>query len=227
MSALLFPPTPNDGDTYEGYIFNAAKNVWQWQALVPSVESLSDTVITTPGAGQALVYDGTNWINGPGGGLVAVKEALKTDVESFTSVSEGGNVAVTGLSITHAVQDPANRLIISAFFGAAANFDGEGNVGIAVHDGTGFIAIPPADGNRTRLTAGGRVSTNKLSAIVTMPSVTFVHTPNTTDSKTYTVRAINVRGGTRTLIINRSERNNDDAFTSLAVSSLVIQEVAV
>jgi hypothetical protein len=33
MTALLFPPTPSDGDTYAGYVFNAAKNVWQWQAL--------------------------------------------------------------------------------------------------------------------------------------------------------------------------------------------------
>jgi len=170
------------------------------------------------------VYDGSAFKTV--GGLVAVESVLKTD--TFTaSVSAGGNVAVTDLSITHEVSDPANKLIISAFFGAAANSNGIGDVGIAVHDGTGLIAIGDADGSRTRVTAGGRAFATSSSNAVTMPSVTFVHTPNTTDSKTYTVRAINIVSSTETLYINRAESDSDSESRSRAVSSLVIQEVAV
>jgi len=132
------------------------------------------------------VYDGAAFKTV--GGLVAVESALKTD--TFTaSVGAGGNVAVTDLSITHEVSDPANKLIISAFFGAAANSNQAGNVGIAVHDGTSLIAVGDAGVNQTQVTAGGFISQTGASnapLVVSMPSATFVHTPGT-GSKTYTV----------------------------------------
>ena len=178
-------------------------------------------------------YDGTDWENVPNesdvdaaGGLVAVKHALKTDAESFTSVASGGNVALPGLSITHEVADPSNRLIISAFIGAAGNLQGRGQVGIAVHDGTGLLAIGDAAGVRTRVTAGGDVAASERNVVVTMPSITFVHSPGT-GSKTYTVRAINIRADPQTLFINKPERTDDSANFPRSVSSLVIQEVKV
>ena len=160
------------------------------------------------------------------GGLVAVKSAIFTGTQT-QSLTGGANVAVTDLEITHALADANNRLIISAFLGAAASSGGSGRLGIAVDDGTGLIAIGDADASRTRVTAGGRVGETTGNQIVTMPSVTFVHTPNTTDSRTYTVRAINIDRDTLTLFINRNERNTDDEFIPRAVSSLVIQEVKV
>ena len=159
------------------------------------------------------------------GGLVAVKHAIFTGTES-ESVLSGENFAVQDLEITHALADASNKLIISAFFGAAANSDGTGRVGIAVHDGTGLIAIGDADGVRTRVTAGGLVAGSDSLLVVTMPSVTFVHTPNTTDSRTYTVRAINI-SGTQTLFINREENDGNFPSRPRAVSSLVVQEVKV
>ena len=176
---------------------------------------------------QVTVFDGSAFK--PVGGLVAVKSALKTDIESFTSVAASGNVTVTGLSVTHEVQDPANRLIISAFFGAASVNNQFGNVGIAVHDGSGLIVIGDAAGSRTRVTAGGFVhgfTGGNQALVVGMPSVTFVHTPGA-GSKTYTVRAINVTSSAQTLNINRAQSDNDDGSRPRSVSSLVIQEVAV
>ena len=161
------------------------------------------------------------------GGLVAVKSAIFTGIQD-ASVLAGDNLAVTDLEITHALADASNKLIISAFLGSAGSGQDFGRVGIAVHDGTDLIAIGDEDGNRTRVTAGGRVQGTGVAnstLVVAMPSVTFVHTPNTTDSKTYTVRAIHVGAGTRTLFINRSEDNTNDEGRPRGVSSLVIQEV--
>ena len=159
------------------------------------------------------------------GGLVAVKHVLKTNTFS-ASVGAGANVAVDDLSITHEVADAANRLIITAFFGAAANAATGGQVGIAVHDGTGLIGIGDADGSRTRVAAGGDVSAVGNTRIVAMPSITFVHTPGA-GSKTYTVRAVNTTTGTQTLFINRSQGDGNDAGFTRTVSGLVIQEVKV
>ena len=160
------------------------------------------------------------------GGLVAVKSAIFTGTQT-DSVAGQANLAVTDLEITHALADASNKLIISAFRGAAASSGGTGAVGIAVHDGTGLIAIADADGIRTRVTAGGAVTAGSTDILVTMPSVTFVHTPNTTDSRTYTVRAINIRTETRTLFINRTQEDTNFATQPRAVSSLVVQEVKV
>ena len=159
-----------------------------------------------------------------GGGLVETKSALFTGTQS-ASVATQANVAVTDLSITHEVADASNKLIISAFLGAAANSQGQGNVGLAIHDGTSLIAIGDASGTKTQVTAGGIIDGGGSVYDVTMPSVTFVHTPGA-GSKTYTVRAINMDDTTETLYINRSV-NDSDQFGPRAVSSLVIQEVSV
>jgi hypothetical protein len=169
------------------------------------------------------VYDGAVFRRV--GGLVAVKEAIKTDTFS-ASVTSSSNAAVTGLSITHEVQDPTNRLIISAFFGTSASSVGAGNIGVGVaQDGT-LIGIGAADGSRTRVGAGGIVSPSSASAIASMPSISFVHTPGA-GSKIYTVRAINIRTATATLYVNRSEQDSNTADFARSISALVIQEVAV
>ena len=161
----------------------------------------------------------------PAGSIIAVKDAIFTGTQS-ASVAASANIAVTSLSITHEVANASNKLIISAFLGAAANSDGKGQVGLAIDDGTSLIAIGDADESRVRTTAGGRIHDTGDTQIVTMPSVTFVHTPGT-GSKTYTVRAINLDTGTKTLYINRGQSDTNSAGSPRAVSSLVIQEVAV
>ena len=192
-----------------------------------------DTALPSPLQGQ-LVYlkdqdtvqkfDGSNFL--PVGGLVEVKSALFTGIQS-ASVTAGDNVSVTNLSITHAMQNASNKLIITAYMGVAASSSGVSDVGIAVADGTTLIGIGNASLSRTRVGAGGRAQGTAGTNVVTMPSVTFVYQPGTTASKTYTVRAINISNATRTLFINRSELDTDAQFNSRAASSLVIQEVAV
>jgi len=159
------------------------------------------------------------------GKIIAVKDALFTGTQS-ASVTAGSNVAITDLSITHEVASASNKLIISAFVGAAQSAAGKGNLGIAVYDGTSFIALGDTASSRTSVTAGGVVAGTSAQNLVTMPSMTFVHTPGA-GSKTYTLRAINLAGGTETLYINRSQSDVDEAASSRAISSLVIQEVAV
>jgi hypothetical protein len=157
-------------------------------------------------------------------GLVAVKHALFTGTQS-ASVAAGGDVAVTDLEITHEVADAANSLIITAFLGAASNSNNLGNVGLAVFDGTNFLAVGAADGVRVRVSAGGNVSTTS-DQVVTMPHITFVHTPGA-GSITYTARALNIDGNTRTITINRPSNDTNAQSRARAVSALIIQEVRV
>jgi hypothetical protein len=160
------------------------------------------------------------------GGLVAVKSALFTGTQT-NSTASGANFAVTNLSITHTLADASNKLIISAYFGAAATSEGRGGVGIAVMDDATLIGIGDADGSRPRVGAGGQVSPSSAVRLVTMPSVTFVYSPGDASAHTYTVRAINIDSSTQTLFVNRTEVDNNSADSGRAASALVIQEVKV
>jgi hypothetical protein len=176
---------------------------------------------------EVVKYDGSAWTSvGEPSGLVAVKHALFTGTQT-NSTAGGANFAVTDLSITHTLADAANKLIISAYFGVAATTGGSGNVGLVVADDGTFIGVGDAEGSRSRVSAGGAVSVNAADFVVAMPSVTFVYEPGDTLSHTYTVRALNISGTTRTLYINRSQSDGNAAGVSRGSCGLVIQEVKV
>jgi hypothetical protein len=163
----------------------------------------------------------------PVGSIIAVKHALFTGTQT-NSTATTANFAITDLSITHALADAANKLIITVHVGSASSSDGtnnRGNIGLAVFDGTNFVAVGGADGVRTRASAGGAVAATAGNDTRGMPSFTFVHEPGDTTSRTYTVRAINSSTVTQTIYINRSEGDGNSPFAVRSVSSFVIQEV--
>jgi len=159
------------------------------------------------------------------GGLVAVKHALFTGTQSV-STAPGANFAVTNLSITHAMADANNRLIMSVYLGAADS-EGRGAVGIAVMDGASFINVGNAVGSRSRVTAGGIITAGSNTEVSGNPSFLLVHQPPDTTSRTYTVRAINVRSSTETVSINRNRNDSNSVGAPRTTSAFVIMEVKV
>ena len=194
------------------------------ELVVGSLAGLSDNgFVIDVASGSSL--DLSNGATLPAGSIINVQSVLKTDTFS-ASVTAGGNVAVTDLSITHEVSNASNKLIITAFLGAAATSGTDiTRVGIAVHDGTSLIAVGDSAGSRVSVTSGGSTHRNTSDFVVTMPSVTFVHTPGA-GSKTYTLRAVNINTATRTVFVNRSNSDLDRGDFSRAVSAMTIQEVA-
>ena len=198
-----------------------------------TLDDLSGVDLTSPTTGQLLQYDGTDWVNQaltsaqlPAGSIIAVKSAIFTGTQSAT-VAASANVAVTDLSITHEVADPANKLIITAVLGQVGTASGRAAVGLAVHDGSGLIGMPTGFGIRTPVGSVFRFSTTTTDdRQVSSPAITFVHTPGA-GSKTYTVRAIQWESASATVYINRAEDDPDAGSRTRSISSLVIQEVAV
>ena len=186
-----------------------------------------DVTITLPNESGPFATETyvDNAIDTSGGVIIAVKHALFTGTQS-ASTAAGANFAVTDLSITHETADAANKLIISAFLGAASSSTQKSEVGLAIHDGTNLIDVGTAAGSRTSVGAGGMVTNSGSDQVVTMPSITFVHVPGA-GSKTYTVRAVNIDTSTETLHINRAQGDGNFASFPRAVSALVIQEVKV
>jgi hypothetical protein len=157
------------------------------------------------------------------GNVIAVKNAIFTGTQS-ASVAGGGNVAVTDLSITHTLQNSANKLIVSAYIGQAGNSADLANIAMALADDGTLVGIGDAAGGRIRAAAGSLITASGAAFVAASLAFTFVYLPGNTSSHTYTLRAVNLADTTQTLFINRTE---DDAGTRPRTSSaLVIQEVA-
>ena len=226
--SLQFPPSPSDGDSYAGYTYNAAKNVWQWDVLSPSVESLSDTNIVAPTDGEILKYAGGEWVNSVGGGLVAVKEAFTTSEFVQSSVGVAASVVVPGLSITHQVSKPGNKVILIVNLGTVGTTNGFGNVGVALSSGSTFLRRGDAVSGQSQTGASNATSHTGAIFVGAHLDHQLVYTPGS-GSETYNVNLVNTSSSTQTLYLNRLEGAvpGVSQFYSRSTSSLMLLEVAV
>ena len=160
------------------------------------------------------------------GGLVAVKSAIFTGVQTESVVS-GANVAITGLSITHEVADVANRLVLTGTIGRAG-ISAVRPADVALlfaEDGTP-IGIGDASSSRGRFTAGGRSHEPTGSRVTQSLAATIVITPGA-GSKDYTLRLANASSGNGTVFVNRSQNDDNNPLGARTISSLVLMEVKV
>jgi len=223
-------PTARVSGSYTGITGTGALNAGSIASGFGAV-NIGTSTFTGNGSGLTTL-NATNLSSGtvnkarlPAGTIIDVKSAVFTGTQSASVVARG-NLAVSGLSITHSVASASNRLIISGTIGVAGSDVQSATVGIAISDGTNLLAIGNAASNRTRVSAGGEPVGGAVDTIITtLLHFSFVHTPGA-GSKTYTVRAINIRDTTNTLFINRSQSDGDSSRRSRGASTLIIQEVA-
>jgi len=186
----------------------------------------NDVTITLPNATGAFATEPyVDAAVASAGGLVAVKSANLTSVFS-ASVASGANTAVTGLAVTHATADAANDLLVTVSIGIASDTS-RARVGFAVSDGSNFLFVGDADGSRLRITSGA----NDVAAADDYDnqiSFSFVHSPGSTTSTTYTVHLFNLNPGTQTMFVNKtSGSDGNSTYVGRGASSIIIQEVKV
>jgi hypothetical protein len=100
MTALDFPSSPSNGDTYGNYIYNSAKGVWRIQPNVPGINSqfyVSETAPADPANGEI-------WLNSADGSTYI----YYVDGDSSQWIEIGGN---TGQSPT---LDALNNVTITS-----------------------------------------------------------------------------------------------------------------
>lgn len=157
--------------------------------------------------------------------VVAIKYVELTSTVA-QAVNRNTEFDIPSLSITHSLSKSTNKLLLLAQIGEFANSAGnaQGGVGFAV-DNT-FIFIGDADGTRVRVSQGARPNSTD-SNIVSVPlNLSTVYSPDTTNSKTYTVRAKQFQhssGDSKVIYINRSERD-DGRVDRRTASSLILIE---
>jgi hypothetical protein len=157
----------------------------------------------------------------PAGSIIAVKSAIFEGTQSG-SLGSRANYAVTDLSITHALANATNKLIISAVLGAVSNNRPGFGAGLAINDGSGLINIGE---NVSGVLRTSSAMSNISETSVGNLSLYFVHAPGDTTSRTYTVRVQNLDTSTNILTINRPSDDTSSRSRSRGVSSFIIQEV--
>jgi len=155
--------------------------------------------------------------------IIAVKYAEFTGTQS-ASVASGGNVAITDLSISHAMAKSTNKLLVLGQAGSVANSDGYGNVGIAIAAGGTLLTVGTSVGSRIAVSAGG-LNAAPTNYITPSRTIVIQYSPSSTSSITYTLNAINIRNATSTVYINRTETAIDSAVYARAASTLTLIEL--
>ena len=155
--------------------------------------------------------------------IVAIKSALKTDTFSG-SIAEGASLEITGLTITHAAADAANKLLFTAYVGGISSDDVAQAIGL--YDGSALFGIGDAAGSRPRVGAGGiqRGQTGFQIQESQNLNVAWVYTPGDTSSRTFALHAINNYAGTNVFYVNRSEDDRDLVNFGRMASSLILIE---
>jgi len=170
------------------------------------------------------VYDGSNWVAVNLSGVVQVKSAVKTD--TFTaSIASGASTAITGVSVSITPTSASNKVLVIAQI-TGGTVDAGGGTFFTLKRGATAIGIGDASGNRQRVTTGYvGVDTPQAANSLINATITFLDSPATTSSTTYSVDISTARDTTVSAYINRSHADGNSVFIARGVSTITVFEV--
>jgi hypothetical protein len=159
--------------------------------------------------------------NAPSGSVIQVVSTAKTDTfsESISSGAEGGDV--TGLTVSITPSSTLNKILVSAslYVHVESNL-----MGATIYRNGSVVFRGDASGSRTRVTAVADAS-NAISYMVTLP-ISFIDSPATTSSVTYTIRLRHTSGITRVCYVNRPTTDDDAYYSFRPASTITVMEIA-
>ena len=160
---------------------------------------------------------------GGGGGIIQVKQTVKTD--SFSSSGTTSFVDVPNLNVTITPTSTSSKILVLYDLNWATE---EGHVDCRLMRGSTMIKVGDADGNRTRATGhwhdGGDQSGDKYDIVQT--SGTFLDSPATTSSVTYKMMVGTPNSSSYNVMVNRSGHDNNSTWEGRTASSITLMEVS-
>jgi hypothetical protein len=155
--------------------------------------------------------------------IVAVKYAEFTGTQTNSTGADAGfNIA--NLSINHALTHADNKIILLGQVGIIAASNNAATAGCRFTVDGAVISVGDASSSRARVGAGGNASTT-ATWVTKELFIQSLYSPGNTSSKTYRLQGVNAGGGTMTIYINRSIRD-DSSYDMRGVSSLLLIEVS-
>ena len=106
---INFPDNPTDNQEFNGYIYDATRGVWDVKLASDPLGSIN---LTTPAQGEALVFDGTNWVNQELQITSTIQDLTDT---AISSPSEGDTMVYDGSSWINTPATSGNAIINGDF----------------------------------------------------------------------------------------------------------------
>ena len=135
MTALNFPDSPSNGDTYEGYTYNSTKTAWAKPegssttvvanvAALPTSASVGDQAFVT-GTNRLYLWNGSGWYNIA---LINATPTISGVNATYTLAQDGTATTVTitatdpeGLPITYSIASDTSGNIATVAQGTGAS----------------------------------------------------------------------------------------------------------
>ena len=216
-----------------GSVLNASEindNLMNQSVMVFSNSTARAAALTSPVEGMLTWLQDTNkyeyysgagaWTAFGGSGILQVRQVSKSDVFS-SSRAGGAAIEVTGLTDSITPSATTSKVLVTVDISGGSN-DGAGWSVILKRGGTA-VGIGNAEGSRTRVTSGGAaVFSNRLQSA----SFTFLDSPASVSSQTYTVEIVNMTDVTAILYVNRSSSDLNNSSGGRSASRITLMEVA-
>lgn len=126
MTALNFPASPSDGDTFDNYIYDGTKAVWRIQPNIPDISSKFQVSATAP----TNPVNGEVWLNSTDGNTYI----YYVDADSSQWIEIGGSTApppdindLNDVTITSAAEGQ------TLVYNGTAWVNGDGGAGLEDH----------------------------------------------------------------------------------------------
>jgi hypothetical protein len=178
------------------------------------------TVLTLPAVTGTVLTD----TSPKAGNVIQVVSTAKTDTFSESVISGGTSGDVTGLTASITPSATSSKILVNFTVSVAVSGAVQGAFVKLYRDGSLLSsANGNTAGNRTRTSASVNIETN---SIVVTACFTFLDSPSSTSSLTYSVRLGHSSGGTRTVYVNRSEADSDTSDFPRAASTITVMEIA-
>ena len=163
---------------------------------------------------------------GGGGGIVQVKQTVKTNVFSQSTVSVNTFSNDTGINVTITPTSTSSKIRLTGFVNMSMS-DDNGGYGIALYKGGSLLATATGDADSNR----GRVMAMTMGATYggecrCIP-FDFIDSPATTSATTYGIR-IGCFSGSNTshLYVNRTASDDNNAYRTRSISVITAMEVS-
>ena len=160
----------------------------------------------------------------PAGSVLQVVSTTKTDTFSESVASAATSADVTGLTVSITPSATSSKILVN--FTVSIGIVGAPQVGyVKLYRGGSILsgAIGNADGNRTRMSASSEV----VSGVdIKTICFTFLDSPSSTSSLTYSVRLSHSSGVTRTVYVNSSASDSNTSDYARAASTITVMEIA-
>ena len=159
--------------------------------------------------------------SGSAGGIVQIKQTTVTSSQTFSVAVGGTSSDVISVSITPTRSD--NKILVMVSLNVGCQLD-EGVYMTLFKGGSAVTAATgDADGSRQRVTSGSFIyNTNRTTEL----NKTFLDSPATTSSITYSCRIGGSYNGTTNYYLNRDHNNDDNNRRGRGMSTITVMEIS-